>query len=291
MEVIKKILTKNDCYKVGKAMTPKGIVVHDTGCNNKNVSRYLSSWNRSGVTKCVHAFIGIYDGKVSVVQTLPYTIAPWGCGKGSKGSYNSTHIQFECCEDAKNDAQYFEAVYKTAVEYCAVLCSVYRLPVSSIVDHKEAHALGYASNHGDTADWFPLFGKSMNTFRADVQAILNGHDPDQTTGIEVDGWFGKDTITKTQAVLGVPVTGQILNQPLSNRQYLPNATSGWSWAAKTYKPNDTVRAMQNLFGAEPDGYFGKQTVKAMRRYLGLSTLTSKMDKATVTAWQKWLNNH
>lgn len=288
MEVIKKLLTNNDCYKIGKTMTPKGIVVHDTGCNNKNVSRYLSSWNRPGVKKCVHAFIGIYDGAVRVVQTLPYTIAPWGCGKGSKGSYNASHIQFECCEDAKNDAQYFEAVYKTAVEYCAVLCSAYRLPVSSIVDHKEAHALGYASNHGDTSDWFPIFGKNMNTFRADVQAVLNGHTP--TSGIEVDGWFGKDTITKTQSVLGVAVTGQILNQPVSNRQYLPNATSGWSWTAKTYKPSDTVRAMQNLFGADPDGYFGKQTVKAMRRYLGLSTLSSKMDKAAVEAWQKWLNN-
>lgn len=287
MEVIKKLLTNNDCYKAGKTMTPKGIVVHDTGCNNKNVSRYLSSWNRPGVKKCVHAFIGVYDGAVRVVQTLPYTIAPWGCGKGSKGSYNRDHIQFEICEDAKNDAQYFEAVYKTAVEYCAVLCSAYRLPVSSIVDHKEAHALGYASNHGDTSDWFPIFGKNMNTFRADVQAVLNGHTP--AAGLEVDGWFGRDTIARTQEALHVPVTGQIADQPPGNKVYLPAATTGWSWSKK-YKPSETVKAMQTLFRCEADGYFGKDTVKAMRKFLGLSAwIGAKMDKACVTAWQEWLN--
>lgn len=290
MEVIKKLLTNNDCYKANKPMTPTGIVVHDTGCNNKNVSRYLSSWNRAGVKKCVHAFIGIYEGKVQIVQTLPYTVRPWGCGKGSKGSYNQSHIQFEICEDDKKDAAYFAEVYKTAVEYCATLCSAYRLPVSSIVDHKEAHALGYASNHGDTADWFPLHGKNMDTFRADVKAVLNGQTDTVKTGITVDGWFGRDTITKTQEILGVPVTGQIPNQPLSNRQHLPAATSGWSWAAKSYRPSDTVKAMQRVFGADPDGYFGKQTAKAMRRFLGLSSLSSKMDRATVTAWQKWLNS-
>lgn len=288
MYVYKYILSNNDCYKAGKVMKPAGIVVHDTGCNNKNVSRYLSSWNRPGVKKCVHAFIGIYDNEVNVVQTLPYSIRPWGCGSGSKGSYNANHIQFEICEDAKQDEQYFLACYRKAVEYCAYLCSAFQLPVKSIVDHKEAHALGYASNHGDTADWFPLFGKNMNTFRADVQALLNGQDPDApAAGIEVDGWFGKDTISKTQQVLGEPVTARIMDQPPGNKVYLPAATSGWSWS-KNYKPSDTVKSMQVLFGAEADGYFGRLTVKAMQKYLGLWA-SGKMDQKTVKAWQTWLN--
>ncbi len=33
---------------------------------------------------------------------------------------------------------------------------------------------GIASNHGDVMHWLPKHGKSMDTFRADVAAKLNG---------------------------------------------------------------------------------------------------------------------
>ena len=85
MEIIKHYLTKNRCYKKGAKMTPKGIVVHSTGCNNKNVTRYVdmpslgdvssNHWNTSSknMSKCVHAFIGwsSVKRKVVIVNTLP----------------------------------------------------------------------------------------------------------------------------------------------------------------------------------------------------------------------------
>ena len=41
MELRKCILTKNDCYKKGTKITPKGIVVHSTGANNPTLRRYV----------------------------------------------------------------------------------------------------------------------------------------------------------------------------------------------------------------------------------------------------------
>ena len=173
MTITRNYLTKNPCYQSGRKITPKGIVVHDTGVNQKRISAYTDNWNRSGVSTCVHAFIGLDDsGKLSVVQTLPWNYRPWGCGSGSKGSYNNSCIQFEICEDGRTDRDYFTQAYQKAVELCAYLCKQYGIDPGNICDHAEAHARGYASNHADTSDWFPRFGKSMGDFRADVTAEL-----------------------------------------------------------------------------------------------------------------------
>ena len=199
MEIIKHYLTKNRCYKKGAKMTPKGIVVHSTGCNNKNVTRYVdmpslgdvssNHWNTSSenMSKCVHAFIGwsSVKRKVVIVNTLPYSMKCWGCASGKNGSYNNSHIQFEICEDAAktSDPSYFKEAYKSAVGYCAYLCKQYKLPVSSIVSHKEAHAKGYASNHGDADSYFKIFGKTMDQFRKDVDATLKTGNVSKTNTI------------------------------------------------------------------------------------------------------------
>lgn len=180
--------TKNPCFIKAEPMTPKGIVVHSTGANNPNLKRYVdceaelgknqygNHWNQGSAQKMVHAFIGKDKaGNVAVVNTLPYDMACWGVGRGRKGSYNydpTGHIQFEMCEDNLTDKGYFQAVIQAAEEYCAYLCREFHLPVSSIVSHKEAHAQGYGSNHGDPHHWLSKFGMTMDDFRQAVEDIL-----------------------------------------------------------------------------------------------------------------------
>ena len=189
MELKKCLLTKNDCYKKSQIITPKGIVVHSTGANNPTLKRYVqpddgilgnnpnnNHWNRSGLDKCVHAFIGKdKNGKVRVYQTLPFDYACWGVGKGSKGSYNynPAYIQFEICEDGLTDKSYFEQAFKCAIEFCAYLCKKYNLKVDNIVSHAEAHAKGYGSNHADCDHWLKKFSKDMNWFRGEVKKGLS----------------------------------------------------------------------------------------------------------------------
>ena len=136
MRLRKQILTENDCFKTAKTITPKGVMVHSTGANNPNVSRYVpgddeigrnrydNHWNRTGMTKCVHAFVGKFaDGGAGTVQTLPWNWRGWHAG----GAANNTHIGFEICEDGLTDASYFSAVYQEAVELTALLCKEFSL--------------------------------------------------------------------------------------------------------------------------------------------------------------------
>lgn len=183
------LFTKNDCYKTGKRMTPKGIVVHSTGVNNTALSRYLgpddgrigvnrygNHWNQSGISTCVHAFIGKdKKGTVCTYKTLPLNICAWGVGKGSKGSfnYNPAYLQFEILEDNLKSESYFNKVMKEAQELCAKWCKEYNIPVNKVVSHKEAHDEGYGSNHKDCDHWLSKFGKDMDWFRLEVRKLLN----------------------------------------------------------------------------------------------------------------------
>ena len=152
--------------------TVKGIVVHSTGCNQPKIEPFTNVWNTAASDICVHAIIGTGPQGFGCYQLIPWDKYVGGCGRGSKGSYNDDHIQFEICEDGLTDPVYFNKVYKEAVELCAYLCKLYELSPSTIVCHSEACALGYASNHADVMHWFPRFDKTMDDFRADVKKIL-----------------------------------------------------------------------------------------------------------------------
>lgn len=189
MNLHKLILTNNACYKAGRTITPKGIMVHSTGANNPNLKRYVgpddgllgknqynNHWNQDkpgGRQVCVHAFIGkLADETIATYQTLPWNHRGWHGGSGSKGSGNDTHISFEICEDGLTDPSYFSAVYKEAAKLCAYLCKLYGLTEKNIICHSEGYKLEIASNHGDVMHWFPKHGKSMDTFRAEVKRLL-----------------------------------------------------------------------------------------------------------------------
>ncbi len=199
MRLIKCMLTANDCYKAGRTITPKGVMVHSTGANNPLVARYVqpvegqsneaqlkaeiggnrnaNDWNNPGLDVCTHAFVGkLADGGVGTVQTLPWNHRGWHAGTGtSGGSANNTHIAFEICEDDLTDEGYFRKVYQEAVELTAMLCKTYNLnPLADgvVICHSEGYQRGVASNHADVMHWFPKFGKSMDTFRADVSKAM-----------------------------------------------------------------------------------------------------------------------
>ena len=191
MELHKLFLTENACFQAGRVIKPKGIMVHSTGANNPNLCRYVgpddgllgenrygNHWNQEkpgGSYVCCHAFIGkLADGTIATYQTLPWDMRGWHAGNGSIGSANDTHISFEICEDDLTDSKYFAAVYQEAVELCAYLCEKYGLTEKDIICHSEGYIRGIASNHGDVMHWFPKFGKSMDTFRADVKKQLSG---------------------------------------------------------------------------------------------------------------------
>ncbi len=206
MGIRKCILTENDCFKAGRTIKPQGIMMHSTGANNPYLKRYVqpndgyigenpnnNHWNRD-VGLGVHAFIGkCEDGSIATYQTLPWDHRAWHCGD----SANNTHIAFEICEDNKEDATYFEAVYAQAVALTAHLCELFELdPMEDgvVICHSEGHARGIASNHKDVMHWFPKHGKDMDTFIKDVESMMMDKTVYKTFE-EIPEW-GKATVEK-----------------------------------------------------------------------------------------------
>jgi len=192
MQIEQSILIKNLCYKAGKTITVKGLMLHSVGVHQPKAEGFLKSWNSSDpkLNKCVHAFIDGESG--TVYQTLPWNYRGWHCGKGYKGSEysgNNTHIGVEMCEPSsityttgaqftcsdKNAAlEVVKRTYKSAVELFAFLCKEFQLdPLKDgvIISHREGHTRGIASGHEDPEHlWRGLgSGYTMDGFRRDVK--------------------------------------------------------------------------------------------------------------------------
>ena len=193
MKLITKYLTRNDCYKAGRKITPSSIMVHSTATPGATAESFFKSWNKSykagemSSQVCVHAFVD----NTEVLQCLPWNYRAWHCG----GAANDTHISFEICEpsgfkyvngvmsgyDVKSQEPYFRKVWTSAVELCVYLCKLFGLTERSIISHSEGYACGIASNHGDPTHWFPKHNETMDTFRAAVKAALINQEDENMT--------------------------------------------------------------------------------------------------------------
>lgn len=192
VKITRYYLTKNDCYKKGGTMTPVGIMWHSTGANNPYLKRYINPddgklgkniynnhWNRPGVQKMAHAFIGkLENGEVAIYQTLPWTMPGWHSGSGVKGyrnnANNNGYIGFEICEDDLRDAKYFEKVYELGIQLSVYLMETFpTIQIENVIGHYEGFQRGIASNHHDPQHWFRKFGKSMDDVRKEVLRRLN----------------------------------------------------------------------------------------------------------------------
>lgn len=220
-------MSQSTWYKGAKrGSTPVGVLWHCTGANNPTLKRYVqpddndpnrdalikligknrygNDWNHIDHEAGLNCWIGkLEDGSVATVQTGEWTIHPWGCGGGNKGSCNgyvnqggyttwvNQHwVQFEICEDGLTDKTYFNAVYKEACEITAYICKLYSINpegtykfnginVPTILCHQDSYRLGLGGNHSDVYNWFNKHGKTMDDVRHDVAAILAADQPDQ----------------------------------------------------------------------------------------------------------------
>lgn len=198
MEIVQSIMTNNPCYKAGKKIAVKGLMLHSVGCPQPSAETFVRNWdNPEQKRACVHAFIDGNTGKV--YQTLPWDHRAWHAG----GSANNTHIGVEMCEpsciqytggatftctDWAAAMEVTKRTYDAAVELFAFLCREYHLdPLSEgvVISHKEGHDRNIASGHGDPNHlWNGLqSGYTMDGFRRDVKAaMVQMQQTTQTTG-------------------------------------------------------------------------------------------------------------
>ena len=224
LTIYRRFFTNADCYKSGTKQTSVGIQVHSTGANNPYLKRYVqpddgrlgknanaNSHNRPGLDVCASAYIGkMADGTVAVYQALPWNYRCWLSGKGPNGNANRMgYIGFEICEDSKNDEAYFRsAVMGAAVNLVAHLCALFgtapRTVVKSfsqgdalaVMDHRELHSRGLASNHADIRHWASKYGVTMDDFRTAVEEAMR--DGVEVTYVDCDN--GGSNVTPGQPI-------------------------------------------------------------------------------------------
>lgn len=302
------MMTQSSCYKGTRKFTPKGILWHDTGANNPNLKRYVqpddnaadraeligklgknkynNDWNHIDRQAGMNCWVGkLADGTVTTVQTMPWNYRPWGCGSGSKGSCNDTHIQFEICEDGKNDGAYLEAAYREACEITAYLCKMFGIDPKGTIDykgikvptilcHQDSYKLGLGGNHSDIYDWFPMFGKSMETVRSDVAAILAGEtvQPTVKTGLS-KGDSGSAVKTMQKMLIAC---GFSCGPDGADGDFGKNTLAG-------------LTAFQKSAGLTADGVYGEVDRAALEKmYAGLPTGGSK-DDDTKAIWDRLMS--
>ena len=184
MKIIQNICTQSDCYKSGRTIPVKGLMIHSVGCPQPKAQAFINSWNKAGAKVCVHAIIEP-DG--DIYQLLPWNHRGWHGG----GDSNNTHIGVEMTEpdtieyiggaswrekeDGTNTKAHVLATYKHAVELFAYLCLKFSLDPTAdgvILSHSEGHKRGIASNHGDVEHLWRHFGLSMAQFREDIKVVM-----------------------------------------------------------------------------------------------------------------------
>jgi hypothetical protein len=85
-------------------------------------------------------------------------------------------------------------------------------------------------------------------------------------GIDVDGWWGSGTTRRAQEVAGTVADGEVWGQYKPNAQ--PAFTTGWVYNYPNPKGSPLIAALQRVWGVDPDGVFGTDTVNGMEIYYG-----------------------
>lgn len=252
MNLIEHFLSKNPCYKAGKTIAVKGLMLHSVGCPQPNAMAFINSWDREDFDRaCVHGFIDGNNG--TVYQTLPWNYRGWHAG----GSANNTHIGVEMCEpscikyvggstftcsDVPAARAVAERTYKAAVELFAMLCNKFKLdPLADgvIISHREGYKRGVASNHGDPEHLWEQLGMSytMDTFRKAVKDHMS-------------------TATGTQACIfadmsekkAVAIIGEMCREDMKKSGILASISAAQFILESGYGKSELAQNANNCFG-------------------------------------------
>lgn len=260
MKLVESILTKNPCYTAGRTITVKGLMLHSVGCPQPSALAFIKNWNSPSFDRaCVHGFIDGNDG--TVYQTLPWNHRGWHSGSSINGSANNTHIGVEMCEpacityvggatfkcsDIATAKTVVERTYKAAVELFAMLCKQYGLnPLADgvIISHREGHARGIASNHGDPEHlWSQLeMGYTMDTFRKDVKSAI-GDSENKKEGIQASVFAG---LSEKDAV---SVIGELCREDMKKSGILASISAAQFILESGYGKSELGQNANNMFG-------------------------------------------
>lgn len=192
MEIKTNYMTENGLYNPNKIIDVWGMILHSVGCPVDKAEEWWDRWNKPSYSAAlVHGFIDDNEADIAV----PCMVTKGKAQKAYHVACDSTHnhyLGFEMCEcgeikylngsnwdksNKKEVVAYAQKTYKNAVELFAKLCQFHGLdPLADgvILSHHEAHQRGIASGHADVEHIWDYADLTMDQFRKDVKAAMNG---------------------------------------------------------------------------------------------------------------------
>lgn len=157
-------------------------------------------------------------------------------------------------------------------------------------------AIGNDSNGGEVMRRKRYTSQIYHVYRPAYSKATSASEGSSSDGqLVLDGKWGNATTTMTQRVMGTVEDGIVSGQLNSCKKYCINCyTSSWQFAAKG-SGSPMVSAIQKLVGSTRDGKMGKNTIKAMQKFLKARSLYTgsidgKMGWKTVDGWQRYINS-
>lgn len=225
-----------------EALSASGMVVHETatpGATDENERAYFNTGYRAANA---NAFID-WD---SITETVPDNEVAWGSG------YTSNHrfLQVELCRPSVHDEAKFTEVWNRAIWYFAYKF-VNKLHITTVtkdnlVSHAEVSAKWHETNHTDPVEYFNEYGKSVDVFRSEVQAMINS------------------MIAPKPAAPVTPKTGTVTASVLNVRstpEVKPNNKLGTLKKGTVVRIDKKVGDWYSIFYGEHGGYVSSQYIK------------------------------
>ena len=237
-------------------MTPKGICVHNTA-NKASALSEASYMIRNNNAVSFHVAIDDYQA----VECIPENRNAFHAGDGRNGNGNRNYYAVEICYSTGDSAKFTQAE-KNAAYYIACKLKEHGWGIDKVKKHQDFSGK-YCPHKTLDLGWERFLNLIRNNLKHSTET--------ENSYIYPDGNWGEKTTRITQKVLGTTVDGIVSRQPKVNRTFLPSAfTSSWMFYinSSSYKNGSAmINALQELIGAKADGWFGKESVKAMQNFL------------------------
>lgn len=294
MATLRQLLVSESKYdiKCPYTMVAEGYCVHNTA--NDAPAENEANYMRNNDKKV--SFHYVIDDK-EVIQCIPENRNAFHAGDGVGGNGNRKHIAVEICY-SKSGGEKFTKAEKNAAEFIAKGLKEKGWGIDKVKKHQDFSGK-YCPHRTLDLGWerfLNLIRGYLGQATVPTPPSKPATPPQKEEKLKVDGRWGVNTTKETQRYLKTIVDGIVSRQPTSNRKYLKNAfTDSWQFTSNYKGGSAMIKALQRLIGAKVDGFFGKESVKALQRFLNKHGFNLKVDgymgPDTVCAWQKYLNAH
>lgn len=234
-------------------------------------------WQNPNRATSSHYGIGV-DGEIG--QYVDETNTSW-CD--SNWESNCTSVTIENSNDSTGGEWHVsDATLNSLIKLCADISIRNNLGLLVVGDNLTWHSMyAVTTCPGD------YLRSKMEYIASEANKIISGGKHI----IAEDGLWGRDTTTKAEEVFGTIVDGSVSNQLIWWKDENPGLLdSTFEWQDFMGDASMLIARIQELVGAEVDGWIGRDTITKMQKYFGTPVDGCVSNPSTlVKAFQKWLN--